>query len=80
MGKRPNGSTNLKKPELKTQRLKGVIKEALQRYKEGKTEYGFLDLSTDNRNFLQEAEQELLDCINYCCFQVLRLRRRGNSE
>lgn len=52
-----------------------VIREALRRYKEGKQEHGELDLSTDKRDFLKEAEQELLDCINYCVFQILRLRR-----
>jgi len=75
MGKRPNGSTNLKKPELKTRVLKGVIKEALERYKEGRNEYGSLDLSTDKRDFLQEAQEELLGAINYCAFEILKLRR-----
>ena len=76
MGKRPNGSTNLKKPELKTRVLKDVIKEALQRYDAGKLEHGDIDLSTDKRNFIEEAEQELLNCINYCAFQILRMRKR----
>ena len=75
MGKRPNGSTNLKKPELKTRGLKGVIREALQRYEAGRIEHGNLNLSTDNRDFVHEAEQELLDCINYCAFQISKLRR-----
>jgi hypothetical protein len=75
MGKRPNGSTNLKKPDLKPQGLKGVIKEALQRYEDGRLEHGELDLSTDKRDFIYEAAQELLDCVNYCVFQILKLRR-----
>ena len=52
-----------------------VIREALSRYKEGKQEHGELDLSIDKRDFTLEAEKELLDCINYCVFQILKLRR-----
>lgn len=51
-----------------------VIKEALSRYNAGKAEHGELDLSRDKRNFLHEAEKELLDCINYCVFQILKFR------
>jgi hypothetical protein len=36
-----------------------VIREALSRYKEGKQEHGELDLSTDKRDFIHEAEKEL---------------------
>jgi hypothetical protein len=75
MGKRPTGNTNLKKPEVKPQGLKGVIKEALQRYEDGRNEHGNLALSTDKRNFLDEAIEEMLDAINYLCFQILKLRR-----
>jgi len=80
LGKRPVDNTIIKKPELKTRVLKGVIREALQRYETGRIEHGDLDLSTDKRNFIEEAEQELLDCINYCAFQILRLRRRGTTS
>jgi hypothetical protein len=52
-----------------------VIKEALSQYEKGRQEHGELDLSTDKRDFLREAEKELLDCINYCVFQILKLRR-----
>lgn len=55
--------------------IEAVIKEALNRYDTGRLKYGDLDLSRDSRDFLIEAEQELLDCINYCVFQILRLRR-----
>jgi hypothetical protein len=59
--------------------IERIIREALKRYDAGRIEHGDLDFSTDQRDFVHEAEQELLDCINYCAFQVLRLRRRGNS-
>lgn len=54
--------------------IEAIIRDALSRYDAGKAEHGELDLSTDKRDFIQEAEQELLDCINYCVFQILRLR------
>ena len=38
-------------------------------------QYGPLDLGTDKRDFLREAEEELLDAINYLAFQVIKLRR-----
>jgi hypothetical protein len=60
---------------VKPEDIEGVIKQALKRYETGSFEHGDLDLSTDKRDFLEEAEQELLDCINYCVFQILKLRR-----
>jgi len=39
------------------------INEAVSRY-----------TGANGRDFLEEAEQELLDCINCCVYQVLRLR------
>lgn len=58
----------------KSKDIEIIIREALTRYETGRIEHGHLDLSTDKRDFISEAEQELLDCINYCVFQVLRLR------
>lgn len=55
--------------------IEAIIKEALTRHDAGRFEYGELDLSTDKRDFIHEAEKELLDCINYCVFQILKLRR-----
>lgn len=59
---------------MKAETIEAVIKEAIEKYNRGRLKYGSLDLSKDNRDFIQEAEQELLDCINYCVFQILRLR------
>ena len=56
------------------QDIETVIKEALSKYDKGRLKYGELDLSTDTKDFINEAEQELLDCINYCVFQILKLR------
>jgi len=60
--------------KIKQGTIEAVIKEALNRYESGRRKYGELDLSRDDRDFINEAEQELLDCINYCVFQILRLR------
>ncbi len=57
------------------QDLEKVIKEALARYDAGRAKYGPLDLDTDERDFIEEMEAELLDCINYAAFQILRLRK-----
>lgn len=55
--------------------IMGVVSEALLRFDQGERDYGRLDLSSDSRDFFDEAEAELLDCINYCTFQILRLRQ-----
>ncbi|OGP65585.1 MAG: hypothetical protein A3K22_03510 [Deltaproteobacteria bacterium RBG_16_42_7] len=60
---------------IKPNTIEAVIQEALNKYETGRRKYGELDLSKDNRDFLKEAEQELLDCINYCVFQILKLRK-----
>ncbi|MBI5096177.1 MAG: hypothetical protein HZB32_00745 [Nitrospirae bacterium] len=60
------------RPETKD--IESIIREAIARYSVGRAEHGQLDLSQDRKDFISEAEQELLDCINYCVFQILRLR------
>ncbi len=55
--------------------IEAIIREAVSKFEIGRLKHGELDLSTDKRDFIHEAEQELLDCINYCVFQILRLRR-----
>jgi hypothetical protein len=65
---------------MKPEDIENIIGGALTRHETGRLEYGELDLSTDKRDFILETEKELLDCINYCVFQILRLRgiKRGN--
>ena len=59
---------------IKSEDIEKVIREALTRYEKGKEDHGDLDLRNDKRDFIHEAEKELLDCINYCAFQILKLR------
>lgn len=68
------------KQKIETKDIAAVIVEALKRYEAGRRKYGSLDPATDKRDFLHEAEQELLDCINYCVFQILKLRRIKNRN
>lgn len=58
--------------------IEAVIRQALQKYEKGREELGQLDLSTDSRNFIDEAIEELIDCTNYCVFQIIRLRSIRN--
>jgi len=41
---------------------------AARRLMNGLKTYGCLDLETDPRDFVTEAEEELLDCVNYLRF------------
>lgn len=54
--------------------IRAVIESALSKYNEGHKRYGQLDLSMDKRNFIDESIEELIDAINYLCFQIIRLR------
>ena len=60
------------KPQTKD--IEAVIREALNRYGRGRLEHGQLDLSRDKRDFIHEAIEEMLDAINYLCFEIIRLR------
>lgn len=55
--------------------IQGILNDAFDKYREGEKKHGVLDIDTDPRNFLREAENELLDAIVYMCIEVARLRR-----
>lgn len=65
---------NAMKPE--TGDIEAVIKEALAKYETGRKAYGQLDLDTDSRDYVNESIEEMLDAINYLCFQIIRLRSK----
>lgn len=52
-----------------------IFKDAFTRYKRGEAQYGVLQIETDQRDFLVESEQELLDSMVYDSVEVSRLRR-----
>jgi len=57
-----------------SEQINAVIQEALSRHRGGSKKYGDLDLTTDTRDFYEEAVQELLDSVNYMIYQILKLR------
>jgi len=57
-----------------SEQIRAVVNEALERHRGGSQRYGDLNVETDERDFLYEAEMELLDFINYAVYQVLKLR------
>lgn len=59
--------------------VKEIFDEALARYKQGAKTYGVFDKYTDPRNFLKEAEEELLDTIIYTTFEIAKIRTLNNK-
>ncbi len=55
--------------------VRSIFDDALQKYHEGEKKYGELDIMKDPRNFLAEAEAELLDTMVYCAFEISRIRK-----
>lgn len=55
--------------------VKVVLRDAFSKYRAGARKHGEINIDADPRNFLKEAEQELLDSIVYTAFEILRLRR-----
>ncbi len=61
--------------------VRKVFAEALARMDRGRAQYGPFDPAADGRDLLLEAEEELLDAINYVAMFVLKIRlfRRRNQ-
>lgn len=57
-----------------TARAKLIMKKALRRMEAGRKKYGSFCPVSDKRDMYSEAEDELLDCINYLCMEIDRLR------
>ncbi len=55
--------------------IKGIMGDAFDKYRAGEPKHGELDIMTDPRNFLAEAEEELLDTMVYCAAEIIRIRR-----
>ena len=68
------------KTTVRTEDIKLIIIDALKKYQAGRAKYGELNLATDKRDFTKEAIEELLDCINYCCFAIVKLRKAENRR
>lgn len=62
-----------RKPEIKkeAEELQGILNEALAKHKRMVPVYGTID---PNRDFIDEAIQELIDSINYAAYGIRKLR------
>jgi len=54
-------------------RARQVVARALIRMEDGQNTYGVFNPGTDKRDLFEWAIEELLDTINYCAMQVLKL-------
>ena len=63
-------------------RIETVFEAALLKYRQGEREHGMYDPVTDQRDMMQEAEEEILDAINYLAMFLMRIRaiRGGKSQ
>ena len=55
-------------------RIESILNEALQKYQRGEAKYGPYKPETDPRDLLHEAEEEILDAINYLAMHLVRIR------
>ena len=58
-----------------TTQIASILYAALDKYQAGAKKYGPYDPATDQRDMLQEAEDEILDAINYLAMLLVRVRR-----
>jgi len=58
----------------------GVCSKAARRMMGGKGAYGEFNPATDTRDLLLEAQEELLDAINYLAMQYLKLESLKNPK
>ena len=68
--------------ELDWEKVTVVFWKAIGRMQEGAWDYGSFNPATDKRDLLQEAQEELLDAINYLGMQYLKLEelKKRNLE
>ena len=52
-----------------------IEKESYKKMKKGYIRYGYFNPKTCERDLFEEAIEELLDTINYCKMNILKLRR-----
>ena len=56
--------------------IESLIDACLTKAEAGTDKYGALDLETDTRDFVNEANDDKLDLINYQSIEIVRLRRQ----
>jgi len=60
--------------------LTEVFEVAQRKFEKGAAKYGTFDPEADGRDFLQEAEAELLDAINYLAMFLVKVRTIRRTE
>ena len=65
-------------PELE-QEFECILEYAKEKFRSGAEKHGIFDPATDIVDRLKEAETELIDCINYCLMQIVKLKRIRNK-
>lgn len=54
--------------------LRDIFRDALLKFEQGEKKYGPFVPETDRRDLFAEAEDELLDALNYIGMHVVKLR------
>lgn len=54
--------------------MEAIFKAALEKYRLGEQKYGPYHPLTDGRDMITEAEEEILDAINYLGMFLIKLR------
>ncbi|MFA6414093.1 MAG: hypothetical protein WCW53_15530 [Syntrophales bacterium] len=54
--------------------MTAIFQSALSKYRKGALKYGDYDPLTDRRDMAGEAEEEILDAINYLAMFLMKLR------
>ena len=60
--------------------LSEVFTAALQKFERGAAKYGTFEPATDTRDFLKEAEAEVLDAINYLAMFLVKMRNMKRNK
>lgn len=63
-----------------TTQIASILYAALDKYQAGAKKYGPYDPETDQRDMLQEAEEEILDAINYLAMLLVKIRAAGKGK
>ena len=60
--------------------LNKVFEAAAEKFLKGAAKYGTFNPATDTRDFLSEAEAEILDAINYLAMLLMKMEAMKNKK
>jgi len=65
----------------KIRSMNQLFQECLEKYEKGVLRYGDYDPLTDRRNLFEEAQEKLLDAVNYLAMALIKIRAtRENAK